>query len=128
MKGIITWLAGILALFITYSSVAQQKTGDGKSLLWSIYGKQLAKPSYLFGTIHMICIQDYVWTNQMKESLDKCDKVCFEMDMDDPAVMMQVAGGLVDFNGKKLKDYFTAEQYKLLSSYIKDSLRLDISL
>ena len=64
----------------------------------------------------------------MDESFSTSEKVCFEMDLDDPNVMMQAALGLMDNSGKKLKDYFTPAQYKLLEHYIKDSLGMQIEL
>src|SRR5262245_28652778 len=82
---------------------------NNKSLLWKIQKKGETKTSYLFGTVHMICPEDYVWTNTMKESLQKSDQVCFEMDMDDPSVMIDITMAMIDNSGKKLSDYFTPE-------------------
>jgi len=76
----------------------------------------------------MLCPGDYVWTDAMKRSLEKTDEVCFEMDMDDPNLMMEVASGMLDKSGKTLEDYFTPEQYKQLQQYVKDSLGSDISM
>lgn len=129
MKKLSAWFTGLATLFIAYSGGAQQnKNQSDKSLLWQISGKNMAKPSYLFGTIHLICKEDYVWTKKMQESLTKSDKVCFEIDMDDPQVMMKVATAFIDNSGKKLSDYFTREQYKLLTAYVKDSLGMDIAV
>jgi uncharacterized protein YbaP (TraB family) len=129
MKNIFAWLTGLLSLFISSAAIGQHfKEGNTKSLLWTITGNHLTKTSYLFGTIHMICAEDYLWTNNMKNSLAKSEKVCFEMDLDDPSVMIQVAAGLIDSGSKKLKDYFTPEQYLLLTDYVRDSLGLDIAL
>jgi uncharacterized protein len=119
----------VLLLFAVNCIQAQQKTtAANKSLLWRISGKKLAKPSYIFGTMHLICPDDYVWTNKMKESLDKSDQVCLEMNLDDPGIMMKAAMGMVDKSGKKLKDYFTPQQYKLLTRYLKDSMGTDIAM
>jgi uncharacterized protein YbaP (TraB family) len=128
MKKIFSFFAGLLTLLINFSATAQKNTADNKSLLWKISGKELVKPSYLFGTIHMICADDFLWTAKMKTSLDNSEKVCLEMDLDDPSVMMEAAAGLMDPGGKKLKDYFTPEQYKLVSKYVKDSLGIDIAM
>jgi uncharacterized protein len=140
MKRMIAWIAGLLTLIVSFTSGAQSAhtkstasknekiNPKDRSLLWRISGKQLTKPSFLFGTIHMICASDYLWTQKMQESLTKSEKVCFEMDLDDPTVMMEVATGLLDKSGKKLEDYFTPEQYTLLSRYIKDSLGMDIAM
>lgn len=122
----------ILSLFLgicNLSLFAQEgRLTTANSLLWRISGKKLSKPSYLFGTMHLICPDDYLWTETMKKSLDTSDKVCFEMDIDDPKVLMQIATGLVDTTGKKLEEYFTPAQYKLLKQYAKDSFGININM
>jgi uncharacterized protein len=123
MKRIGKILAGLLVLVANLNTSAQEK-----SLLWQVSGNGLKKPSYIFGTIHMICKDDYFWTDAMKQSFAKSDKVCLEMDMDDMNVMMSVTSGMMDKTGKKLSDYFTADQYKRLSKYVKDSLGMEISM
>lgn len=123
MKLILKYLTALVAIFFNFHAGAQEN-----SLLWKVSGKGLNKPSYLFGTIHMICPADYIWTDAMKTSLDKADKLCLEMDMDDMNVMMAATSGLMEKSGKKLSSYFTPEQYNLVSKYAKDSLGLDLSL
>ncbi len=101
---------------------------QNQSLLWRISGNKLTAPSFLFGTMHLICEDDFLWTNKMRESLDKCEKVCFEMDMDSPGLMMEVAAGMVDNSGKKLEDYFKPDDYQFLKKYLRDSLDMDIAM
>lgn len=88
----------------------------------------MKQPSYLFGTIHLICSEDYVWTPSMKKSFSTANEICLEMDMDDPGLMMEAAMGMIDNSGKKLRDYFTEEQYNKLSRFVKDSMGMDISM
>ena len=128
MKRITAFIAALLAFIVNQPAQAQQKDTKEQSLLWRISGNKLSKPSYLFGTIHLICKDDFLWTGTMKQSFASSDKVCFEMDLDDPQVMVEVAAGLMDNSGKKLQDYFTPEQYKLLTQYFKDSIGVDISV
>lgn len=64
----------------------------------------------------------------MQKSLDASDKVCFEMDMDDPNLVMTIATGMIDNSGKQLKDYFTPEQYAKLEAYISDSLQMSMAM
>ena len=120
-------LSLILFLPLALAGHAQSRTTD-KSLLWQISGKSLDKPSYLFGTIHLICPDDYIWTRQMHESFKKAEEVCFEMDMDDPAVLMIIAKGMQDPSGKTLEDYFSADDYAKLSDYIRDTLGMSIAM
>lgn len=109
------------------SRSSPQSSTEGMSLLWRI-DKSGAKTSWLFGTMHMICAEDYIWTAAMEEALLESETVCMEMDMGDPTILMQVTTGLIDTSGKTLRDYFTPEQYALLEQYVKDSLQSSLAL
>jgi uncharacterized protein YbaP (TraB family) len=118
-------------LFVVFSilSLVSCKAAQGdteKTLLWRISGKDLSKPSYLFGTIHLICPGDYLWTNAMKQSLAECKQVCFELDMDDPAVLLGGAAGFMNKDGKRLEDYFTKDQWQKLNQFMQDSMETDL--
>lgn len=106
---------------------AQEPDDTVKSLLWSISSADMKQPSYLFGTIHLICPEDYIWTPQMQKSLESAREVCLEMDMDDPQLMLMIAEGMLIKNGE-LKDYFTEEQYKKLRGFLADSFGMDLSM
>ena len=125
MKKLLFLVGWFTSLFANVS-VAQAQ--DSNSLLWKITGKNLSKPSYLFGTIHLICRTDYLWTKAMDTTFLNTDKVCFEMALDDPSLMVTAAAGVMDKSGKKLKDYFTPEQYNMVSQYVRDSMGMDIAM
>jgi uncharacterized protein YbaP (TraB family) len=98
------------------------------SLLWRISGKGLQRPSYIFGTIHLICPADYFWTDKMKESLRNTDEVCFEMNLGDSSIMTQAANSLLDTTGKTLRDYFTPAQFQKLEQYFQDTVGVQLSM
>lgn len=99
-----------------------------KSLLWKISKPGTTQSAYLFGTIHVICDQDYFWTPQMQRCLDSSRQVCFEMNLDDPGLMTEAAMKLIDFSGKTLRDYLRSDaDYQLLRSFIQDTLKQDLS-
>lgn len=126
MKKALLFLAALIGVVTTLH--AQSANVNNKSLLWKISGHNMTKPSYLFGTIHLICKDDYIWTDKMKRSFEACNEVCMEMDMDDPALLMQIASAMMDDQGKKLEDYFTEDQYTIVERYFKDSLGISIAM
>jgi hypothetical protein len=128
MKRYLIAFLSALILLINTAKAQQATHTDNKSLLWRISGKHMSKPSYLFGTMHIICVTDYIWTNKMEKSLDSSDEVCFELDMDDPSVMMQVAAAMISTDGKTIKDYLTEEQYNELKKYVDDNMHMDMSV
>jgi uncharacterized protein len=96
---------------------------NGNTLLWEISGNQLSKPSYLFGTFHLMCKEDIKLSGNLKQAIKNSGEVYFEMDLDDPSNML---GGLFFMNmndGKKLKDLYTPEEYSRIEHFFKDSLK-----
>lgn len=70
-----------------------------KSMLWEISGPGLAKPSYLFGTIHVICSQDFQISDALKTRLADTDQLYLELDYDDPNLGPQLQQGMVLTDG-----------------------------
>ena len=93
MKNLIrTSLSVIATLFIGYGSVAQNiKKGvvskNEKSLLWEISGKGIEKPSYLYGTVHIICGNDFLMKERVTKAFEKTSKLALEINMDDTQEM-----------------------------------------
>lgn len=116
------------ALLCAAGVQAQDNDDKNKSLLWEISGKEMQQPSYLFGTIHIVCKDNYIWTKTMKKSFEASQEVCMEMDMDDPSILMQVATAMIEQSGKKLEDYFKPDEYLLVEKYFRDSLGVNITM
>ena len=93
---------------------------DGKSLLWQVTGNGLVKPSYIFGTMHLMCAKDAVVSPSLKAVLKKVQQVYFEVDMDHAGTLL---GGVVDFNMKQdsqLKDFLTEDEYEQVRMFFKE--------
>lgn len=92
-------LARVTLLFITLTcnwTLNAQTSPSNNSLLWKVSGKGLEKPSYLFGTIHMICGKDFIMWPQASDAFAKTSKLALEINMADPAemaTMQQLAMG-----------------------------------
>lgn len=92
----------ILSLLLANISFSQNVE---QSLLWKISGKGLKEPSYVFGTFHMMCKDQFQITQPMEDALTSSKKYYGELDMDDPNMpenMMKFA---------KLKDGKTIDNY-----------------
>ncbi|MDR7211208.1 TraB/GumN family protein [Flavobacterium piscis] len=91
--------SAVVAIAIIFSTVIQAQTKSPKlenSLLWEVSGNGLSKPSYLYGTIHMICSADYFLTEKAKKAFDSSTKLVLEIDLSDPKEitdMQQMAMG-----------------------------------
>lgn len=101
-------------------------TAQEKSLLWKISGNGLSKPSYLFGTIHLICPNDFLMSDSTKAAFGKTEQVYLELDMDDPTMMPKMMKTAMFSDGKKLKDYLKPEDATLLNDYFKEKMKMGI--
>jgi uncharacterized protein len=98
------------------------------SLLYKISGKGLKQPSYLYGTIHMICPDDFFLPAHVKEAFSASKTIFLEMDMDDPAMMGKLMQSMQEkADGYSLQNAFKPQDYQKLSQYFKDSIGMDIS-
>lgn len=119
-KRIIPVLLGLFA-FVPPSSAQ-------KSLLWKISGKGLEQPSFIFGTMHMICPSDYYLSDAVKRAFKAADTIYMEMDMDDPMMMVKVAQLAKLPEGESLEKIFSPKEYQDLSKYFKEKLQMDLKL
>jgi len=97
MKNQIKSLISVITVIISFSIQAQTKSSKPEnSLLWEVSGNGLSKPSYLYGTIHMICSADYFLSEKTKKALESSNKLVLEIDLSDPKQltdMQQMAMG-----------------------------------
>jgi len=106
----------------TASAETAKDTVSNKSLLWEITGNDLEKPSYLFGTIHMIGKEDYIFNEVMQEAFDEAERVTFEIKLDDMMDMSsQMSLMMKAFmnDGKTLQDLLSEEEYSLVETHFE---------
>ncbi len=90
-----------------------------KSLVWKISGKGLKKPSFLYGTIHMIPKSEFELPGTVREALDNVRRIAFEIDMKQMTnIVSQMSLITKSFmaGGKTLKDLLNAEDYALVKA------------
>lgn len=88
-----------------------------KTVLWEISGNDLEKPSYLFGTIHIIGKDDFILHDSTKTLFAQTDQVVFEVDIEEANGLfsqLSMMMGLVMNNGTTLKDLVSNEDYLLV--------------
>ena len=114
-----------LLLFSSVPSPAQEKKNN--ALLWEISGNGLTQPSYLFGTIHMICKDDFVLTDIVKEKFNSSAQVYLELDMDDPKMQVTMMQ-LMQLPGKEtLQEKMGADKFSRLDSFVKKEMKMNLT-
>lgn len=130
MKRISMLLLLLMTAWTTFwaqnAASAEEKSGTTteatKSLLWEISGNGLEQPSYLFGTIHMIGKDDYIFTHKMEEAFAKTKRVTFEIKIDDMmnlSSQMSLMMKAFMSDNKTLSDLLSEEDYTLVHEHLK---------
>lgn len=108
----VLWLGCKSSEKITYTP--EQLVPTDKALLWKISGNGLKKPSYLYGTIHLIPKDQLQFTGALRSALDGSKRVAFEIDMRTMTnfrTQMSLMTKAFMAGGKTLKDLLPAEDY-----------------
>lgn len=125
MKNVFKSIALLFALIFSATTQAQTKSSKlENSLLWEVSGNGLSKPSYLYGTIHMICSSDYFLSEKTKKAFDASAKLILEIDLSDPkemSAMQQLAMGK-----EPLSKRLTPEQLTKLDAILKKNTGMTI--
>ena len=101
------------AIAIAPIASAFSQKNKTNSLLWKIEGNGLQKPSYLFGTHHMLCESDYSMPKKVKDALENTEQSYLEINLADPNL------------GKEMQKYMFATQPLNTLISQKDSLFID---
>jgi len=106
-----------LIMFIALVTKAQ--TSLEKTLLWHITGPGITAPSYLYGTIHLMCPQDIIVSTQLRAKFYSTKQLFLELKMDDPAVLAKTMSQMNMKNDTTLSQLLSKEQYDSVSTYFK---------
>jgi uncharacterized protein YbaP (TraB family) len=106
----------LLILSITINVQAQEN-----ALLWQVTGKDLKQPSFLFGTIHMICPEDFSISDSIRSTFNRTGKLYLEIDMDDASLMIKTVQ-LSMLKQGSIRDLMNSESYTRLERFMKDTI------
>ena len=111
----------LLSLFFSFAAQAQS------SLLYEVSGNDLEQPSYLFGTIHLMCPDDIRLSETLQEKLTASEQLVLELDFDEPGMMQEMQQKVMLPEGQTLRDIMNEEDFTLVSQFFQDSLSLPMT-
>lgn len=108
MKNILATFALLLAAIFNFGNLnAQTQKPLEKTLLWEVSGNGLQQPSYIFGTYHMLCKDDFEIKNKVSEALSKTKQTVLEINFSDPEQAQKMQTMMM--SSKKLSEQYNAE-------------------
>lgn len=116
-----------LQLFAQHPNTATTIKKEGeKSLLWKISGKELTSPSYIFGTMHAICMEDYFFTEAMTNAFESTAQLVLEVNLGEVIAGEEFQENMLLSNGKTLSDFFeNQDQYNDFVARLRAQSEID---
>lgn len=115
MKKLFLWFGLVLMGIAALAQVQEDKT-----LLWRVSGNNLTKPTYIFGTIHLLCAEDIQLSDSLNAAISNADKVYLELDMDNFFEILQVANKMKMRNDTTLSDLLTKAEYEKVKLFFRE--------
>ena len=99
--------------FLIHIAHAQQN-----SLLWKVTGNGLPTPSYLFGTMHILCDQDLVDQPVIQQALLESQQLAMELNLSDPQILLQMQQLSVNPDFENIYKNLEKEDFQLLDEFL----------
>lgn len=112
---------GLFFVFISLSANSQS------ALLYEISGPGMKKPSYLFGTIHLICPDDFFLSDSVLKRMGRSQKLVLELDFDAPDLMNSMKEQIMFPEGKHLSQYLSKGKSDTLDNWLKANFQVGIA-
>ena len=101
-------LTYLTILLLTATNLIAQPAKS--SLLWQISGNGLEKPSYLFGTFHIMCKDEFAVSGELASKLKATQQFYGEINLDDPDIQTKMISKLM-LSGTTLQAMIPAADY-----------------
>lgn len=101
--------------FLVLAGSAQQNT-----LLWRISGNGLQQPSYLFGTMHLLCAEDIDLSDSLRSAISRSSNVYLELQMDNMMEMMGAMQHMGMRDDTTLADLLSDAEYEKVKGYFEE--------
>ncbi len=123
-RHILTITFGI-CLFLTQSLNGQES--NEASLLWKVEGPDI-KTSYVYGTFHLLPQADFELKEKVKKAFESSEELVLELDMDDPAMQLEVLKYANMKDGGTLDKLLSEENFQKLDSAMKEVMGVGVRL
>lgn len=133
IRSIFSGLLALLFLLTGCIENANQKSAadsipeseQGTSLLWQISGKGLKKPSYLYGTIHLIPANDFFTGKYIEQALSESEVLVMEVaNINDLGASLSLTNDMFLDSGT-MADYLDQDRFQRLIDAVDEHLGID---
>ena len=128
-------MAWVIVFLVPFTLACRAQSNDDlplapnqQSLLWKISGNDLATPSYILGTMHILCPADARLSPQLQKVINKVSVVYFELNLSDMGQMFEGIKAMGMKGDTTLKDLLTEAEFQKVASYFEGKSPMPFAL
>ncbi len=125
MKTIMKQFLFAITALLAVATLSAQTTKE-KTLLWKISGKGIQHPSYIFGTFHLLCADDFKIPDTVLSVIHQSKQLFFEIKMDDPDITKKMMKTIQMKDGHQLKDFISMKDYDFVSTIFQNKTQIPL--
>ncbi len=117
MKNFKTIFTLLLFAMAGYLAKAQNTVQLENSLLWKVEHSSMEKPSFIFGTLHMMCADDFEMPKKVAKTIAEVDALVLELDLSDPTEMQAMQTAMMAT--QKISEELSEVQFEQLDTLVQ---------
>ncbi|MGY6522624.1 MAG: TraB/GumN family protein [Mongoliitalea sp.] len=121
-KSVFIWIVLLIQLSPAFAQQALEN-----SLLWKISENGLEQPSYLFGTIHVICSEDFKMDDRILSALKSSKKIVLELNMSDPMLVQEMQSQSMNKDFYNIQNDFEQDAKEALDELLTSNYGMGIA-
>ena len=126
MKKLNSLILFITIFFVKVADFNLYAQDNNTSIFWKVMGNGLDKPSYLYGTVHLIPQSDFFLIDSIENKFKSCNEIVLEVDIDDPGFLTKTQQLMFMPDSENIRDLLDKNDYNKLSGFFKDSLNIQL--
>ena len=112
----------LLFCLVVLLSIGNVFAQDRSALLYKVTGPGLEKPSYIFGTVHIVCQDEMFSMKTLGNYMKKTDRAFFELDFDDPKEMAALTAVSTTPQKDQVGGYYSKKELRKINELTMDTL------
>ncbi|WP_298298339.1 TraB/GumN family protein [Hydrotalea sp.] len=119
----LNWRYYLLLLLLPICTTAQTQ----QSLLWRVSGNQLKSSSYIFGTFHLLCPNQFKLPDTLTAIIQSVDTVYFEIKLDDPALFNNMLQEMTMQIHQSLQNLMALSTYDSINRIFQEKTKMNLN-
>jgi uncharacterized protein YbaP (TraB family) len=114
----------VTLLFLNFNFIEAQQTS---SLLWRVSGNKIKNNTYIFGTFHLLCPNQFQIPDTINSLIQQVDTVYFEIKLNDPSLFNNMLQQMTMQNHQSLQQFIAPTAYDSMNTIFLEKTKMNLN-